>query len=472
MDKGERNMSTPESIQVDRQSHATALGYMISAGVWMVIGTFAGITAGVELIAPDLIGNIPWLVFGRLRAMHTTMVMFGFAVTMLIGAAFYIVPRMVRVPLFSEKLGIASLVVWNVSLIAGVVALSLGHTQSREYAEMFYPSDVGVVVAFVLMLRDLIVTVMRRREPVLYVSVWYFVGGLLLSAATYIIGNCMWAGWKGAIFGMPDAVIHWFYGHNVLGLLMTPLAVGAAYYVIPRAAQVPLYSHTLSQIGFWSILIMYTHIGTHHLLQAPAPTWLKLISIVDSIAMTIPVATVLVNLWMTAQGRIGKLTQNPAARFVFVGTILYLVVCIQGPFQSLPIVQRITHFTHWIPAHAHLAVVGFVGMIGWGTCYFLLPEITGRPIHSSRLANLHYWLMFMGVISMMVVLTISGLIQGHAWYHGEVVYRVLPSTFLYNVMRVMAGAMIVVASWIGLYNLLRSIPQRVEASASAGEAAS
>lgn len=464
-------MNSPESVQVGNQSHATALGYMISAAVWMVIGTFAGITAGVELIAPDLLGNIAWLVFGRLRAMHTTMVMFGFAVTMLIGAAFYIVPKLVRVPLFSEKLGLASLFVWNVSLIAGVVALSLGHTQSREYAEMFYPSDVGVVVAFVLMLWNLIVTVMRRKEPVLYVSVWYFVGGLLLSAATYIIGNCMWAGWKGAIFGMPDAVIHWFYGHNVLGLLMTPLAVAAAYYVIPRAAKAPLYSHTLSQIGFWSILIMYTHIGTHHLLQAPAPTWLKLISVVDSIAMTIPVATVLVNLWMTAQGRIGKLTQNPAARFVFVGTILYLVVCIQGPFQSLPIVQRITHFTHWIPAHAHLAVVGFVGMIGWGTCYFLLPEMTGRPIHSSRLANLHYWLMFMGLVSMMVVLTISGLIQGHAWYHGEVVYRVLPSTFLYNVMRVMAGAMIVVASWIGLYNLLRSLPKSGPVQASAGEVA-
>ena len=157
MDKGARNMSTPESVQMDNQSHATALGYMISAGVWMVIGTFAGITAGVELIAPDLLGNIAWLVFGRLRAMHTTMVMFGFAVTMLIGAAFYIVPKLVKVPLFSEKLGLASLFVWNASLIAGVVALSLGHTQSREYAEMFYPSDIGVVVAFVLMLWNLIV---------------------------------------------------------------------------------------------------------------------------------------------------------------------------------------------------------------------------------------------------------------------------------------------------------------------------
>jgi cbb3-type cytochrome c oxidase subunit I len=450
-------MNRQESVVGERESHATALAYMIGGALWMMLGMTAGFTAGTELIAPDLIGNISWLVFGRLRPMHTTMVMFGFAVGMLIGAAFFIVPKMVKVPLYSERLGLASCFVWNGSILAGVIALSMGYTQSREYAEMFYPSDLGVVAAFVLILYNLIRTVMNRKEPVLYVSVWYFVGGLLLSAATYIIGNCMWAGWKGAIFGMPDAVVHWFYGHNVLGLLMTPLAVGAAYYVIPHAARVPLYSHTLSLIGFWSILIMYTHIGTHHLLQAPAPTWLKLISVVDSVAMIIPVATVLVNLWMTAKGRIGRLTQDSGARFVFVGTILYLVVCIQGPFQSLPIVQRITHFTHWIPAHAHLAVLGFVGMIGWGTFYYLLPQITGKPIYSERLANLHYWLMFLGVTSMMVVLTISGLIQGHGWYHGEGVYRVLPSTFLYNVMRLMSGALVIASSFIGMYNTFRTI---------------
>lgn len=450
-------MNRPQPARAENETHTTALAYMIGGSLWMAMGMTAGFTAGTELIAPDLIGNISWLVFGRLRPMHTTMVMFGFAVGMLIGAAFYIVPKVVKAPLYSERIGLASCLVWNGSILAGVIALSMGHTQSREYAEMFYPSDLGIVAAFVLILYNLIRTVMGRKEPVLYVSVWYFVGGLLLSAATYIIGNCMWAGWKGAIFGMPDAVVHWFYGHNVLGLLMTPLAVGAAYYVIPHAARVPLYSHTLSLIGFWSILVMYTHIGTHHLLQAPAPTWLKLISVVDSVAMIIPVATVLVNLWMTVKGRIGRLTQDSGARFVFVGTILYLVVCIQGPFQSLPIVQRITHFTHWIPAHAHLAVLGFVGMIGWGTFYYLLPQMTGKPIYSERLANLHYWLMFLGVTSMMVVLTISGLIQGHSWYHGEGVYRVLPSTFLYNVMRLMSGALVIASSFVGIYNVFRTL---------------
>ncbi len=440
-----------------RAREATALGFIVSGVVWMVIGTSFGFLGGVQFVAPDLIGKIPWLTFGRVRAMHTNMVMFGFVVTALVGVGFHIIPRLARIPLFSERLGLASLFTWNLSLLEGVVALGMGYTQSREYAELFWPSDLGIVFTFVLILYNLTHTVMRRREPLLYVSIWYILGGLFLAAGVYIIGNVIWVPWKGALHGMPDAIVAWFYGHNVVGLIMTPLAIGAAYYIIPRAAGAPLYSHTLSLIGFWSILVMYTHIGTHHLLQTPAPTWLKLISIVDSIAMIVPVGTVLVNLWMTARGRMALLTADIGARFIFVGTILYLFVCIQGPFQSLPVVQQITHFTNWVPAHAHLAVLGFAGMSAWGAIYYLLPAITGREIHSRGLAVLHYWLMLLGVSSMMVVLTIAGLIQGHAWYHGEGVYRVLPEMYVYNVMRVMAGTLVVTAAVVGLYNVIRSL---------------
>jgi cbb3-type cytochrome c oxidase subunit I len=430
---------------------------MISGAAFMVLGAAFGVIGGAELVAPDLIQNVPNLVFGRIRPMHTNTVMFGFVVTMLLGAGHFIVPRLVKAPLYSERLGLWSLLVWNASLVVGITALSFGHTQSREYAELFFPADVGVVLAFLLIVYNLVRTVMNRREPMLYVSVWYFLGGLVTSAATYVIGNVMWAGWKGATFGMTDAVIHWFYGHNVLGLLMTPLAVGAAYYVIPRAARAPLYSHTLSLVGFWSLLVMYTHIGTHHLLQTPAPTWLKLIAIVDSIAMIIPVMTVLVNLWMTMIGRGALIARDIGARFVFAGTILYFIVCVQGPMQSLPVVQRITHYTDWVPAHAHLAVLGFVGLIAYGTFYHVFPLVTGRRIYSEGLAAVQYWLMLLGVSGKMVVLTIAGLIQGHSWYHGETVYRVLPAIYVYNIARLMMGLLILAAALIGIYNIVRSL---------------
>ena len=455
--------TTTMAVPTERASawqYPTALGFMISGAAFMILGALAGLTAGTELIAPDIFSrwdNPAWLMFGRMRPMHTAMVAFGFVVTMMIGAGHYIVPRLCRVPLWSEKLGVLSMIVWDGALLFGVVGLALGYSQSREYAEMNWYADMGVTLAFVLFMVNMTMTVYHRKEKILYVSIWYFFGTWFLGGATYIIGNVIWVYPQGALYGMSDAVILWFYGHNILGLIITPLAVGCAYYVIPRAVKGPLYSHTLSHIGFWSIIVMYTHIGTHHLLTTPAPTWLKLISIVDSIGMLIPVSAVIVNLWMTAQGRMALLSKDIGARFVFVGTVLYLMTCIQGPMQSLPSVQRITHYTHWVPAHAHMAVLGFAGFIAFGTFYFVFERMTGRSIYSNGLAKLQYWFMLFGMAGKMSILTAAGLVQGYSWFHGQTVYRTLNAMHLFNFGRVISGVLVFTAALIGMYNVIRSL---------------
>ena len=79
--------------------------------------------------------------------------------------------------------------------------------------------------------------------------------------------------------GLLDSVFLWFYGHDIVGLLLTPLAIGAAYFVIPRVTRTPIYSYTISVFGFWSLVALYTHIGGHHLLQTPIPNWLKTVSV-------------------------------------------------------------------------------------------------------------------------------------------------------------------------------------------------
>ncbi len=346
---------------------------------------------------------------------------------------------------------------WNVILVSIVVTLAMGFTQGREYAEAIWIIDVLVAVAFGLIFLNLIMTVRQRKEPILYVSVWYICAAIILSALVYIIGNVIWVPGPGALKGIPDAIILWFYGHNVLGLLLTPLAVAVAYYVIPSACRSPLYSHTLSLVGFWVLLVVYSHIGTHHLLQVPAPTWLKVIAIVDSIGMIIPVFIVLINLWYTAKGKLGEIHADIGAKFVFTGTIIYLFTCIQGPLQSLPQVQRLTHFTNWVVAHAHMGILGFSGMIALGGIYYILPKITGKPLYSRMLADFQYWLVLIGLSGFMVSLTIAGLIQGNGWLNGETVYRILPQIHHYNVVRASMGLMIVVGALIGLYNIGRTL---------------
>ena len=423
----------------------------------MVVATSMGLLGATELMAPDLTKNIGWLVFGRIRPIHVNLVLFGFVTPGLLAAAFYYVPRLLRTELYSEKLGVVTVLAWNVTLVFTVVSLALGYSQGREYAEMIWPVDMLVVLAFALVFVNLIMTVSRRKEPILYVSVWYVCAGVVLTAVTFALGNVIWRPNSGSLVGIPDAILLWFYGHNVFGLLLTPLSAGVAYYVIPRACRAPLYSHTLSLFGFWSLLVVYTHIGTHHLLQVPVPTWLKVISIVDSVAMVIPVMAFLINIWYTAKGKLGEIHADIGAKFVFTGTIMYFFVSIQGSMMALPDVQRVTHFNNWVVAHAHVGVLGFAGMIALGGLYYILPRITGKPLYSRFLADFQYWLILIGVIGFTVVLTIVGLIQGNAWLNGETVYRVLPEMHVYYVTRASIGLIIFSSAILGLYNILRSI---------------
>jgi cbb3-type cytochrome c oxidase subunit I len=439
------------------EQYGTTKGFFISSAAWMVAGTLAGLIGAIELVAPDLLGNLAWIVFGRIRQVHTNLVMFAFVGSALLGAVHYIVPTLLRTPLYSERLGKLYLWLWNGALVAGVITLSLGYTQNREYAELIWPIDVGVLLVFALMFYNLFETLRRRRENLLYVSVWYVFGALIFSFFTYLFGNAMWNPDTGSITGMPDAILAWFYGHNVLGFFFTPLSVAVAYFVIPIVSRAPLYSHTLSLIGFWSILVMYSHIGTHHLLQAPAPTWLKIVAITGSIGMIIPVMTVLVNLWLTMRGRLANVHSDIGGKFVFAGTVWYLLTCLQGPLQSLPYVQRLTHFTNWVIAHAHMGVFGFAGFTALGGIYFILPRITGRPLYSRRLAEVQYWLVLIGLAGFFVVLTIAGLIQGNGWLNGETVYRLLPQINLYMILRASLGVLIIGGALMGLYNILMTI---------------
>lgn len=438
-------------------TYATAKAFCITSGFWMMVATFMGLLGATELIAPDLLENVGWLVFGRVRPMHINLVLFGFVTPGLLSAAFYYMPRLLRTELYSEKLGVITVLLWNLTLIATVVSLSAGYSQGREYAEMIWPVDMMVVTIFVLVLYNMVMTVRQREEPVLYVSVWYACAAIVLTSATYCLGNVIWRPHTGALVGIPDAILLWFYGHNIFGLLLTPLALGVAYYVIPRACRAPIYSHTLSLLGFWSLIVIYTHIGTHHLLQVPVPTWLKVISIVDSVGMVIPVLVVLINLWYTAKGRLGEIHADVGAKFVFTGTIMYFFVSIQGSMMALPQVQRVTHFNNWVVGHAHVGVLGFSGMIALGGLYYVLPKLAGKPLFSKFLADFQYWMVLIGVSGFTIVLTIVGLIQGNAWLNGETVYRVLPEVHLYYVVRASLGLMIFTSALLGFYNIIRTL---------------
>jgi len=456
-----------------RRPRNSAIAFMVAGAAWFVVGTSYGLFSAIDLVSPDFFRNIAPLVFGRARPAHVNTVLYGFVGGMLIGSGMYYVPALLRTRLWSEPLGWASFFLWNITVLSGPITFAFGITQGREYTEYIWIFDVFLVLSLLAMILNLAMTIAERTEDHLYVSVWYFMGTFLWFSGTYVIGNVMWHPKTGAMPGLIDSIFLWFYGHNLPGLLLTPLAVGAAYFVIPRVTKTPLYSHTLSLIGFWTLVALYTHIGGHHILQSPIPQWLKDFSIVDSMVMVVPVFVVIANLWITARGNGSKLWEDPAGRLVMAGIAWYLVVCIQGPLQSLPAVQKITHFNNWVIGHSHIAVLGFSGYIALGTLWHVLPMAAKRKIYSKRLVNLQFGLVTFGLAGFFVVLTIAGLIQGEAWYNGETVYRVIPELNDYMVLRAGFGLFIIASAVVGFYNLVMTLlhGERFEPQALEEEAA-
>jgi cbb3-type cytochrome c oxidase subunit I len=456
-------------LELIHKPKSASLAFLVSGTFWFLFGTIYGLFSAIHLMAPEFFSNIGPLVFGRTRPVHVNTVIFGFVAPVLVGCALYYVPALLKTRLWSEPLGWMSWLLWNAAVVSGPITFAYGITQGREYTEYIWIFDVFIVLAFLGLIINLVMTIVGRQENTLYVSVWYALGAVIWTAAVYPIGNVMWHPDTGAMPGLIDSIFLWFYGHNLVGLLLTPLAVGVAYFVIPRVVGAPLYSHTLSLVGFWTLIAIYSHIGGHHILQAPIPNWLRTISVVDSMAMIIPVATVLFNLWLTPRGRTGLLWSDLGGRFVYVGSIWYLITCIQGPIQSLPSVQAVTHFSNWTIGHAHIAVLGFAGFTAIGGLWHILPLVTGRQIYSRRLVSVQFGLLMAGLIGFFAVLTAAGLTQGLAWNSGEAVYRVLPQISIYMVLRALLGILIITAAGLMFYNVVMTVWRGKPAEAPTGE---
>jgi len=444
-------------LEFTKKTNSAAIAFMAAGAVWFAFGTIYGLFTAMHLLAPEIFNNISWLVFGRTRPIHINTLLFGFVANTLMGCGFYYTPALLRTRLWSEQIGWASFLFWNLAVLSGPFTFSFGITQGREYAEYIWIFDVSIVLAVLCGIFNLIMTIVGRREQLLYVSIWYFVGMFIWSAGVYPIGNVMWRPETGALPGLLDSVFLWFYGHDVIGLILTPLAVGAAYFVIPRVTRTPVYSYTISVFGFWALVALYTHIGGHHILQAPIPGWLKTVSIVDSAAMVVPVIPVIANLWLTARQRSGVVWNDPAGRWVMTGTVWYLITCIQGPVQSLPSLQKVTHFNNWTVGHAHIAVFGFSGFIALGALWHILPLAAKRKVYSNNLVNLQFGLITFGLTGFFIVLTIAGLIQGSAWFNAEMLYRVLPQMSVYMGLRALLGIFIITGAFVGLYNVIMTL---------------
>ena len=408
----------------------------------------------IKFFVPTFLVDAEWLTFGRIRPAHVNGLLFGFLSSGLIGIMYYVVPRLTNRCLFKPFVGKVAAVLWNVGVIAGVLMILGGDTQAREYAEMPWIIDVMIMITLILIAYNVLGTIINRREHKLYVSLWFYAGIVLWFPIVYFIGNVMWRPPTGALFGLTDAIVNWFYGHNVLGLWFTPFAIALWYFFIPKLTKRPLYSVTLSYISFFALAFFYTGVGGHHILQTPIPEWLKTIAVTTSALMMFSVLTFATNIGMTIRGAWHKIFSDVPLRFIVLGFINYIFVSIQGTFQAFREMNLYLHFSQWPVMHSHLALYASMGIAIMGTMYWMVPRITGKKLYSKKLMDVTWWVSFMGFIVFMAGMMLAGLVANSGWYVHMTVAQVLPFLEPYFIVRAVGGGIVVVSAFLFAINII------------------
>ncbi len=442
--------------------------FAYAAVVYAVVGMTVGVWIASELAWPALNLDIPYITFGRLRPLHTNAVIFAFGGCTLMATGFYSVQRTSGARLWSDKMAWFTFWGWNLIIVAAVITLPLGITQSKEYAELEWPIDLAIAVVWLSFFFNFVMTITKRTTSHIYVSNWFFMGMLTMITLLHVVNSLsipvsLWKSYS--IFaGVHDAMIQWWWGHNAVGFYLTAGFLGIMYYFVPKQANRPVFSYRLSVIHFWALMFGYVWLGAHHLQYTALPDWTGSLGAAVSIAMIIPSWGGAVNGLMTLSGAWDKLRTDYVLRFFVVSLAFYAMSTFEGPIMSIKTVNALSHYTDWTIGHVHSGALGWVAMVGMGALYHLFMRIWYTEIYSTKLINVHFWTATIGTVIYIVAMWVSGIMQGLMWRaydeYGTLAYTFAESVEAmhpYYAMRALGGLIYLTGACIMLYNVTMTV---------------
>ena len=417
-----------------------------------MVVVLAGLAYSTQFIDLYPFPEFEFLSPGRIRMVHTQGVAYAWLANIFFAIMLYMIPKLTKKPILSEKLGWIVFWTYNILIIATVLMILGGFAQALEWGEtpkVLDPLIALVVVCYVLNI--VYGSIWKGREEPFYVTVWYCLAALIWTPLVYVMGNFL----PEYFFpGTGGATITSMYIHDLVGLFVTPVGIGMVYYLLPVLMKKPLFSHSLSLIGFWGLAFFYPMNSAHHFLWSPIPMWAQYASIVASVGVHVVVYTVVFNIFATMASNWNRVVTNIPLRFIFVGALFYLITCIQCAIHVTLSVQEIIHFTDWVVGHAHLVLFGTFSFWAFAFIYYLLPKLFKTHIFSETLAEWHFWLSTIGILLMDIDLMCAGLVQGSLWIGLTPFIESVIASKPYWWIRVFTGVAILVGEICFFINIL------------------
>lgn len=437
---------SPLKMEVAPALKQIVIWYLAAGVFWLVFGTLIGQYLGMKFIWPEM-DSARFLSFGRLRPVHTNVVFWGWASMAMIGLGYFVVVRTSNNKIYRPYLAKIAWVLMNLAVFCGTVCLMSGiNNGGGEYREFIWPVAALFAGGLILTFYNFYRTVATRKISEIYISNWYLLGGLVWTIVLVVIGYL-----PQFQDGLGETVIQGYYMHQGVGMWFMTFTLGLIYYYLPASLNKPIYSYSLGVLAFWTQMLFYTLIGTHHFVFSPLPWWLQTVAIVFSAGMFIPVVAGTTNFLLTMRGSWSDINKSYVLPFFLVGVVFYFVGSTQGSFQAFRFTNFIWHFTDFNVAHSHMTMYGIITFILWACFYAILPKLTGHEPPQLNV-GIHFWLAFIGLFAYMISLMAGGTLRGLSWMDNDPFIDSVILMRPYWVWRAIGGSLMFVSHLMFAYN--------------------
>ena len=399
---------TPEQI-IDKSLKVVVSFFIASAGLWLLAAALLAYVAAAKLTDPLFLSSFEALTYGKVKIAQANAFVYGWGGNSIFTVTLWIISRLSQAVAPGRFLLIVGGVIWNLAITFGLLGILDGHMTSHELLEM--PPEVwpALFISYAIIATIILVIHRSRKEKETIAPQWFLLASLLWFPILFLIA---WDGLEiNPARGTVQSVLSMWFGQNLIWLWLTPVALGAAYYVIPAILGRAIDKYYLAIFGFWCIAGLAPWSVVHHLEGGPVPMWIPAIGTVMSIAMIFPIAVASTNFHSTAFQDIGKVWNSLPLRFVIFGTLSYTISSYIGVVFSLPPVAKITQFSIINEFHFNQRVYGFFSMIIFGLVYHILPKMTGKEI-GVKAKSFHFWTTTFGVLILLLAFLIGGLTHG------------------------------------------------------------